>query len=270
MTKLPACFDPPCGSNENSGRISSRGAFAVQPAGRLISDSRVRTGEESCAFAAVTTSSKHAAVHRKDARRSTQQVMGMESFSFVEQIVIVGRRERVIPGRCLVRFRHFQPSLFSPELSTLLSGSGNVLAGSTSGRGGRLVSVPWTAFLSPRSNRGSKETHRAHLVAQAERTRRSIAKAVFRALAGGDSPSGRSRRAMEIARMHSGPGRELDERLLLGFRLARLAGRITCGGRKPCPQSKPVSCPDTVPEPCRQEMAIAGSAPPSQHRSRIR
>jgi hypothetical protein len=33
MTQLPACFGPPIGSKENSGRISSRGDSAVQPGG---------------------------------------------------------------------------------------------------------------------------------------------------------------------------------------------------------------------------------------------
>src|SRR5271166_4771999 len=59
--------------------------------------------------------------------------------------------------------------------------------------------------------------------------------------------------------MHPGLGRELDERLLPGFRLARPEGRTARRCGELCTQSEPMSCAAAIRGARRQEMAIAGS-----------
>ena len=121
-----------------------------------------------------------------------------------------------------------------------------------------LVARP--AFLPPGTVRGPKETDLAPSRAAA-RTNPSIqnAEAVLRPPACRAAPAGRSRWPVAIARMRSRLGRQLDERLLPGFRLARPGWRAAAGRRELCAQPEPMPRPVAVRGPRRQEMASAGS-----------
>ena len=80
---------------------------------------------------------------------------------------------------------------------------------------------PGLRFFHQGQFEGRKKRISPHLVRGPNEPVDENAEAVLRPPAGGASSTGRSRWPMAIAGMHSRLGRELDERLLPGFRLAR-------------------------------------------------